>query len=354
MPRVPALLSCGVAAFVACSPFGLDYLTGGADPGPGGGEGGTFMGGGSGGAGGGAMIDVSPGDGPLSDRQSSTDSAADRGPSGTEDCTNGADDDMDGLPDCADPECTSKGFGCAAVGSFAVTPGGACPAGTLGKRVIFLADAPAATCNCAVADRTLDDDCAAKTYYWLFYSDTACQAAIGYVSPTPTRTSFVANPSAASSKLGPAGAVVPPGPIPGQVVPSDREEVGVCVAAGKTGPQVGCAEGNSCRLAPSPQVRRCVAAPGAAACPAGTRRRVASGVVDSRTCSCGGVALCKGRVQLYDSSSKPVGTVEEPCAAIPTLNGQMQLVPEARGLASQGITGSAVPLEEAAYCCEGP
>jgi hypothetical protein len=60
------------------------------------------------------------GDGSADDAGSTSDAAAGDGCKPTEDCTNGIDDNCNGLVDCADPACMTTGFACTAA---AIPPG---------------------------------------------------------------------------------------------------------------------------------------------------------------------------------------------------------------------------------------
>jgi len=80
----------------------------------------TFGGGGSGGAGAGTSSSSGTGASTTSSSSSSSGAASSSSSSSSSggktesDCTNGIDDDSDGLTDCEDPDCTGAGYQCAA------------------------------------------------------------------------------------------------------------------------------------------------------------------------------------------------------------------------------------------------
>jgi hypothetical protein len=77
-------------------------------------------------------------------------------PKGPENCTNGIDDDCNGLVDCADPACTTQGYQCVApaamgwsIAAFSATSQAACPPGLMQKTgEVDPTSLPPAVCGC--------------------------------------------------------------------------------------------------------------------------------------------------------------------------------------------------------------
>ncbi len=108
---------------------------------------------------------------------------SDGGP-GTEDCSNGLDDDGDDAIDCADPKCQAQGYTCVAAapsgwsGPFAYwvgTPSHApCPSAYPASVFKGWSDltAPASDCSCSCVKA--GDDCEAQVGWWPWKSPPTC------------------------------------------------------------------------------------------------------------------------------------------------------------------------------------
>lgn len=236
--------------------------------------------------------------------------------SGPEDCTNGKDDDCNGMTDCDDPACSA--FQCVApapagwspVFVAASTPDAGCPgSGTSAPIDVLRADASAAcTCSCAPQGGA----CAgALTFYAA--NGGACPATASTSGALATTCVDLANALNGTSSLRidqPAG---PTSCAPSLGTPTAPAAGSVCTPASGGDPTGKCANGsNVCaRKAPAP-FARCVSAPAdAGACPAGYPNRFLAGDTanDGRTCAgcaCATVP-CVSKVDVFSHTACQMG-----------------------------------------------
>lgn len=237
------------------------------------------------------------------------------GGSGTEDCLDGADNDDDGLVDCADPSCAALTCLDAAPGGWsgpvALSVGAAppaCPAAwpssaDFGTGAVLAGPAQCGACACAPGNVTCS---LASTNV---YPVTSCQGAVDVVlSPSqPGVCSAFASTDAdtfeglASNASGSCAASG--GGVVSKPSPTWSSAARVCSGATFGG---GCAAG-VCVQAP-PGSSLCITAPGDQPCPAGSyssKTTIYGGFADGRDCTacgCGGaIGNCSAQTEVWIS-----------------------------------------------------
>lgn len=236
---------------------------------------------------------------------------------GPEQCTNGVDDDCNGLADCADPACTTAGYAC--VGTF---PGGwqyvpfdaasqaGCPAGLTQSKVDVDPQnlSTSATCSCACAAGGAVS-CEVGGIATKFGPDGTCGA--------PTVPPFPANGGNCNTQnlmVEPYVEATPPPATGGTcaanptttVPPTDATQGEYC--PGQKAYGGGCSTGQVCALAPA-GYQQCIHHGGVMACPAGSyvTAHAVGTLQDSRACSpctCTGTptATCAGSWSFFDGT----------------------------------------------------
>ena len=326
---------------------------------------------------------VGPGDGPLPDGTCNM---------GIEDCTNGKDDNCNGLIDCADPVCTA-GYICtdappagwsgpvsewdaasgprpSCTGAFAVTA-------VDGNGSL---SAPGATCSCTCPSPATGQTCgfASPT----IYSDGSCSTVCASDGLPYPGSPFCVN----FSTCGTTGSVNAPtfAPSGGSCTPSSSKSLPAtpwgmtgrtCSYSGKVDMPGGCSSSAQCVTRPSsPFGGPCVYQNGDLACPSGypTKHLYYAGVSDNRDCAAcncnsptGGT--CTGTVDLYDTGScsgtkVTTVTLGAGCQAV---SGAMSpgfrawQVPAPFGVmpgsctpSGGGAIGSATPTGPTTVCCQ--
>lgn len=389
------------AAFVACAVSACG-LGPGAD---------ALFGAGGGGAGGGEPTGGSPSSssstssstssGPSSSSSSSGastsssstgSSSSSSGKPGTEDCTNGVDDDGDGLVDCADPDCT-VGYECVDAlpggweGYYHVTqqpyaagPPPQCPGGAPAD-VRYAGPAGPAMCNACSCSAVQGVQCSAPALtcwagsnscfgggasWTAALQDGACHKPTNLLGFNQALSCQVTGPSVPSG----TGSCAPQGGGFPNKAPWSTEVVGC--SAGMAGG--GCGTGKACIAKHDPGESTCIRKNGNASCPAGwtavALQTYASGT-DTRACTactCGTPAkLCSGAAYtIYDldqcatmgQSDPPAVISATACTDASVLLDQgswsAQLtLPQTGACPPDGgkATGSVQPSGDAMYCC---
>ena len=219
-------------------------------------------------------------------------------PSGPEICTDGVDNDCNGLVDCADPACMSQGYSCVpsvpAGWSFASTDLAArppCPTGSGPATPIVVdpVDAPA-TCPCTCAP-TLNPSCVSGTLEGSYGNTSSCSNGPdpysandgSCVNMNLALLAFVGTP--ALPPTGPSTC----GPTVSPMVPAAGGTQGeLCSVSGPFG--AGCGAGDICALAGEAPFNACLTQSGASSCPAGypVSHAAGSSLTDTRGCgACG-------------------------------------------------------------------
>jgi len=239
-------------------------------------------------------------------------------PKGPENCTNGMDDDCNGLADCADPACTSVGYGC-----VPPAPGGwnfvaqanqvtGCP-GNLKETQVTIDPtglSTPATCGCQcfagvqpscthgnVVSTFGPDSTCSSTAPNLPGNDGNCNAANLTVAAFVKATAPAA--SGGTCVAAPTMTIPPVGGVSGSYCSGENMFGG------------GCSGGQVCALVPSPQFHACVRHGGSlASCPAGGYGVLHSVgmITDTRgcgTCTCSGTptATCNGKWDFWDNNN---------------------------------------------------
>jgi hypothetical protein len=232
-------------------------------------------------------------------------------PTGPEDCTNGIDDNCDGLTDCADPACMQQQYTCVAPPpggwkfvAFDLTAQPGCPTALQPASVdVDPSENPAqCSCTCGVGTPpTCTGDVTAAsgnagscaTMGAQFRADGSCNK----VPVTVNAYAQVSQPAGRGGTcLAMQSTMTPPtGATQGQI----------CGGENKYG--AGCSNGQVCALVPS-AFQACVAKGGSAPCPAGDygTPHFVGNLKDTRTCSpcqCGGTPSCALTWNFYDSPS---------------------------------------------------
>jgi hypothetical protein len=267
-------------------------------------------------------------------------------PQGNENCTNGVDDDCDGLVDCADPSCGPQyecvpsipaGWNAAAL-SIGSRPG--CPAGFASQRDVVMdptGGAATCTCNCASSGAAscekgnvtfygpnlIGNDCSIIGSAATDVAEGACRSNLpfglfgfGMGANAPLRVTKVGlTPNTCN------------GSIAANVPPAGTQEGKRCTAqvAAVGG---GCSAGSVCARRVSGTYQSCVAKSGTEVCPSGwpTKHDTGTSVNDTRACSactCGSTASCgAATVTFYSGNScdgtSAVATANDACNAIAT------------------------------------
>jgi hypothetical protein len=360
--RPPATLP----AFVSTPPpyyAGVDGAAGDADgaaDGFSGGGGSSSRGGrdGGGGAGAGGVSGVEAGvpdaraDGPAGAETSAC-------PGKVEDCFNGLDDDCDGLPDCADPDCAPTAL-CVprpAGGDVGTTVGAGqtCPVGfakvAMGTPYGLAVQGGGASCTGCQCGTSVTSCAAALTTYLTAVdcqggtngqSETTIDSASAATCPVPDpHTTNVYGAALApwtltSSACVPSGAPIKPTATfststsfckaANLVETGGIGQIGQIGQIGKTG----CAAGSVCMRRPPAGDGACALLADASACPAGTKMNavVYAGIQDSRacaacTCTLEGASCDNLVLQMGSDSSCGVDTADvhggaRACVASPT------------------------------------
>ena len=307
----------------------------------------------------------------------SFDLPASSGASGVEDCTNGDDDDGDGLSDCADPDCVSADYACVAgppdgwSGPVAFYEGAhdlavpACPA--LYPDLEYQGDTgpeaePAACSECVCGAAAATCSVGLK-----LFSKADCKGSSTASMPLAPGACVELAASTLSLQLTAAVATVkactPSGGI-ADIPAAPRSTSGVaCGAPRRSG---GCSSGKIC--APRPQApfreKRCIWGQKDQACPASypEPHRLET-VMDDRACTpcaCGTPAPpdCAATTTLFSDAACGVET-----ASLPNDNACVTSTPAAAMVAFTGSgsaaclptggapTGAVAPTSQATICC---
>lgn len=237
-------------------------------------------------------------------------------PQGSEDCTNGRDDDCDGLVDCADPECAPQ-YECVpevpsgwTKAALSVGSRPACPGGYASPRdvVMGLTGAAAAcvcTCNssgsasCVKGNVTfygpsiIGSDCSTFGSSSTSTGDGACQSNLPFGLFGFGMIGANANVRVTNVALTPNTCS---GSVQKTVPPAVTTEGARCLASSSsTGG--GCTSGQVCARRTGSVYQSCVAKTGVSSCPATwpTKRDTGTGLSDTRncgSCTCGTTAVC--------------------------------------------------------------
>jgi hypothetical protein len=315
--------------------------------------------------------------------------------SATEDCTNGVDDNCDGLVDCADPQC-QPGFVCAPalppnwlepVVAFDQSAGSA-PAPLAPPCAVpytkqefdghYSLAAPPASCSCACGS-VQGVRCSTPSIQGYFDTGCTTPCLAPAASVTSACTLLCVNATISGAKLTadtvPSGGSCTPSPVQ---TPNWDNATGwlgtarLCSTGRTTYKQGGCATGQVCVEAPPSTFggKVCIYQPGAQSCPATgytIKHTYFSGATDTRGCSstnscaCGTPtgAQCTSSVDLYSGSCTATPTqVTTTCVPLSSFGG-----PHATGstIASGGSCtpsgsvppiGTVTPTGEATVCCE--
>jgi len=236
-------------------------------------------------------------------------------PTGPEVCTDGVDNDCNGLVDCADPACAS--FKCVAappmgwaLSAFDPSDRSPCPAGyPQATDLVVDPNLGPATCTCSCSVST-PAGCEQGAVEYYASGNSACNLGEGG-APGPYSVDGLCDPSgfgpiASYHKVDPA----PPAggscaTMPATTIPSAAtgRSCGGAAAGG------GCDAGQVCAPPASSPFGVCVAQAGMVACPAGYTRTHAAGtgLKDTRTCSgCACAPSCTGATFTWFADSKCV------------------------------------------------
>ena len=261
---------------------------------------------------------VGPADGPGGETSADSTTGLVDGcvPTGPEVCTDGIDNDCNGLIDCADPACAA--YTCVAaisswnIVAFGASTRSACPTG-YGPASDLLVDpslaAYACSCKCSLAT---SPSCLSGELS--VYDGVTCTALIG-TTPANDGGCVVRTLSAAEHLL------QPPPPVGGSctslgvATPPPAGSAGeTCALSGRAGG--GCAAGKVCVPAPATPFLTCIAQPGSVSCPAGYPIAHATGaaLTDTRACSacgaCGApTATCTSPLMTCYSTATCTGEV---------------------------------------------
>lgn len=261
---------------------------------------------------------------------------------GTEDCTNGVDDNGNGLVDCEDPECT-VGFACTApvptgwAGPVAFYSGSAAPPSCSGSggfptlaadggNGVSASPAICSACSCSTAQGVV-----CPVAQITLFSNSTCNGTGGTLTlPADVCQSYVSLSEIRSirwTSSNPAGGSCNPGAPSPPVLPEPvwAQRGRACGGATQGG---GCG-GGACVARPSAPFKAlaCIGRVGDHTCPAGfpTKSQFSAGVNDTRDCSgctCGAPsgASCSGSLTLGSNAtcSADVATLNAPgqCASV--------------------------------------
>jgi len=244
-------------------------------------------------------------------------------PKGPENCTNGIDDDCNGLTDCADPACSSAGYACVppmpngwSFVAFEPSSRPACPGGLMTKTLDVdptdLTATAACACTCGVGS---PPSCVTGNITTKAGPDNTC--ALGPVT-------YPANDGKCNTAMvavQPFAQATPPGPTGGtctaqtsQAVPTTGASQGEA-CQGEAAFGAGCSAGQVCALTPSP-FAACVRHGGQIACAGGsgyTKPHAVGTLQDNRGCSpctCAGAptATCGPGTWTFYTSGNCTGT----------------------------------------------
>lgn len=222
------------------------------------------------------------------------------------DCTNGVDDDLDGSPDCDDPDCIGAGYMClpsvsGAIAQLALT-GGVCPDASMPTTLRRCDDAG---CSCSAIDGT----CGFAVERW----DGGSCAGPASSSPKTAPGCFVTSATVNSSFKASASphansACVASTPT---VVAAD---IGACEVTGGS-----CSSGGACVPPTFPVAQSCVLLPPGSTCAApydGHRETIYDDPAATCSCSCNKTGQsCAGTFSSY--LGYPDVCAPPPTAAIP-------------------------------------
>lgn len=247
-------------------------------------------------------------------------------PQGPEDCTNGVDDDCDGLADCADPECSPQyecvpevptGWSKAAL-SVGARPN--CPGGYASSRDVVLdptGGAASCVCSCSSSGAAscvkgnvtfygpniFGTDCSTIGSTSTSVGDGACQPNLPF-----GLFGFGIN---ANANVRVSSVALTPNSCTGNVqktVPSAGASEGKrCLVSAVLGG--GCSAGQVCARRTGTSFQSCVAKSGANACPVTwpTKHDTGTSISDTRsctTCTCGTTASCgPATVTFFENNS---------------------------------------------------
>jgi hypothetical protein len=279
---------------------------------------------------------------------SGVDAGADAGacvPRGAEDCTNGLDDDCDGLVDCADSACGS-GYVCVpevpsgwSVAALAVGSRPGCPAGyatprdvvmdpTGGPAVCGCSCSSSGSASCTTGSATfygpgLFGDCSSLGTFPTDVSGGACRNQLPFglfglgiganANLRVTKVALTANSCSGSLQ---------------KAVPSSSTTEGKRCLAQSAAVGGGCGQGSVCARKVSAQYQACIAKTGVNVCPGSypAKHDTGTGVTDSRNCSactCGSTATCGDASVTFFASQDCLGTsvtaaADDTCRAMST------------------------------------
>jgi hypothetical protein len=221
----------------------------------------------------------------------------------TEDCYNGVDDDCDGLPDCADPDCAPTTV-CVPrpTGLVGTTiANGTCPAGfapksNTGTPFGLTVDGGGTSCAGCQCGQSVVTSCTSTLTTYVSIAD--CQAgtngknvatvSTGGADPCPVPDTSTANVyGAALSAWTVASSTCVASGAPVRPTAAFATGLSFCMSAyvGELG-QTGCPTGSVCMRRPPAGNAACALLDDASACPAGTKTTlVYAGLQDNRTCA---------------------------------------------------------------------
>lgn len=291
---------------------------------------------------------------------------------GSEDCSNGSDDDGDQLTDCADPDCSNAGYACIAIpGGFtgpvttASAGGPPCPtpwsdaaiAGSTGV------SGDPYTCGCACDDPN-NASCAQSTSIaWYFVQ--GCQQPNGSAAATQFCSNFIPGGAAAMRILPPAlsGSCGPGSPSTLVAPPVQFQgSRSLCQAPGSA-VGTGCDGGGVC-APPVSSGPLCFYKLGTDLCPSGFDQTILyQGNDDQRFCDCsctfGGT--CSASLTFYGisncSGAATVVPADGACLSIPLNAAADKLgpgTPQATCQEAASAHGAVVPTEPLTLCCLPP
>lgn len=237
---------------------------------------------------------------------------------GAENCTNGVDDDCNGLTDCQDPACTGAGYTCvpdpsAAVGwSFAPLNADArpaCPAPLTAAYVDVnptnLSSPASCSCTCGVGTPPDCEQGIINATYGMGNCNMSFTQAAGGGACHPD-TGGIGIDAWVAAATTPSGGTCSASVT--QTIPPDNASHGE-TCSGQTTFGKGCAGGQVCALVPS-GFSACVVHGGVLGCPGGayTMANAVGAVVDSRactgcTCAATPTATCSGTWYYYSSTT---------------------------------------------------
>ncbi len=229
-------------------------------------------------------------------------------------CTDGIDNNCNGLTDCADPACTA-GFACepnAPSGwvevAFDPSSTAACPAGFSSMSTTVKVATPAGTNPCSCRCTVQGQDCTQGDFQVSWSFGTCPPPDAGSMLTLQAQTSCSLVPGTPSFSNSDSFVVQPPSgptgcgasPVSGfPPVTTGR----ICTTLQSGG---GCSGGQTCEARALPPYLACVAAVGDQSCPAGFSQQyvVGTSVDDNRACgpcSCG-VTACTGTVSMWGNA----------------------------------------------------